>query len=67
MNSTNRDLQTDIDIVKKECEAYPENNTLHSENVANITINSDSVTPQKKKNGREEDHQEDHQIFQIRV
>ena len=28
-------------------------NALHFEKVANITVNSDSINPQKKQNGRE--------------
>ena len=52
-------------MVDKELERraeYPELNTLHLETFANITINIDNVNPQKKKNGKEEDHQEDCQI-----
>ena len=47
--ATIQDLQTHIDIVNKELTVYPEQKTLHLENVANITIDSDSITPQKKK------------------
>ena len=43
--------------------SYPEQSTAHYNNVANITIGSDSTTPQKKKNGREEDCQEDRQEY----
>ena len=35
------------------CAAYLEHNTAHFNNIANITANSDSITPQKKNNGRE--------------
>ena len=41
----------DCIVVSKEPEiraAYPELKTLHLENVANITINSDIISPQKK-------------------
>ena len=41
--------ETYIDTVEKEHTTYPEHNTSHFENVSNITINSDSVTLQKKK------------------
>ena len=50
-----QDLQTQIDSVKKERAAYPEHNTLHLENFTNITVNSYSITPQKRQNGIEED------------
>ena len=46
-----------MDIVKKELAAYLEQNTLHFENVANITGDSDIIAPHKKQNGREEDSQ----------
>ena len=58
----NRDIQTYIDSCKKERAANTEQNTLHLENVARITVDSDSITPQKKQKGREEYHQEDYQI-----
>ena len=63
--ATNRDLQTYIDGCHKEserCAAYPEQSTAHFNNVVNITVDSDSITPQKGKNGREEDRQEYRQI-----
>ena len=40
-----------IDICKNKLVSYPEQNTLNFENVANITADSDSITPQKKKMG----------------
>ena len=52
----NRDIQTYIDSCKKESAANTEQNTLHLENVARITVDSDSITPQKKQKGREECH-----------
>ena len=55
-------MLTYLDIVKKELAAYLEQNTLHFENIANITEDSDIISPNKKKNGREEDSQ---QIFKI--
>ena len=58
MHSTNRCLRTYIDSCHKESEihaVYPQHITVHFENVANITVDSGIVTPQKKKNGREED------------
>ena len=42
--------------------AYPELNTLHLENVANITVYSHNITKQKKNNGREGYCQEDCRI-----
>ena len=59
-------MRENIDSCHKESESrteYPEQNTSHFNNVANITVNSNSVTPQKKKNGIEEDHQEDCNII----
>ena len=58
----NRDIQTYIDRCKKERAENTEQNTLHLENVAIIAVDSDSITPHKKQNGREEYHQEDCQI-----
>ena len=49
MHPKNRYLITYIDSVKKERAAYPKHNNFHIENVAKITIDSDSVNPQKKK------------------
>ena len=46
---TNRETKTNIDSRKKESAVYLEQNTLNFENDANITANSDSITPQKKK------------------
>ena len=37
---------------------YMEHNTLHFENIANITGDSDNISPYKKQNGIEEDSQE---------
>ena len=51
LGTGNQDLRTYIDNVKKDCTAYLEQNTLHFENVANITVNSDSITPHEKKMG----------------
>ena len=45
LHSTKQDLRTYIDSVKKDSEAYPEQNTVHFEKVANIIVNSDSITP----------------------
>ena len=47
-------MQTYIDSCKKESEkhaAYPEQSNVHFENVANITVDSDSITPREKKTG----------------
>ena len=49
-----RYLRTYIDNCNKEKEiraAYSEKSTPHFDNVANITIDSDDITPQKKKMG----------------
>ena len=59
---SNRDMQNYIDCCKKECASYPEQNNLHFENVTDITIYIHSITPHTKKNGREEDFQEDCRI-----
>ena len=56
-------MQTYIDSCKKESEkhaAYPEQSNVHFENVANITVDSDSITQREKQNGSEENIQEDH-------
>ena len=48
-------LRTHIDSCHKESEigaVYPENNTAHFNKVTNITVDSDSITPQKKQNER---------------
>ena len=45
-------MRTYIDIFLKESEeyvAYPEQSTVHFENVANITVGRDSLIPQEKK------------------
>ena len=47
--TTNKDLRTYIDSVNKESTPYPDQNTLNFENVANITVNIDSITSQKEK------------------
>ena len=52
-------------VVAKDFEkraAYPDLDILHLENFSNISIDSYNVTPQKKKNVREEDCQEYCQI-----
>ena len=41
--------------------SYLEQSTAHFNNVSKITIDIDSIITQRKKNGREEDHQEDRQ------
>ena len=54
-------MQEIIDSCHKEsesCVAYPDQNTANFNIVANITVKSDSITSQKTKNCREEDHQE---------
>ena len=45
-------MQNFTDVCSKERAEYPEHNTLHIENVVKITVDIDSITPQKKKNGR---------------
>ena len=47
LHAMNQDLQTYIDIVNKEREAYPVQNTLYLENITDITITSDSITSQR--------------------
>ena len=54
----NRDIQTYIDSFKKERAENTEQNTLHLENFAIIAVDSNIITPQKKQNGRKENHQE---------
>ena len=64
--ATNQDLQTYIDSFNNESKsraAYPEQNNAHLNNVANITVGSDSTTSHNKQNGREEDFQSDHQTI----
>ena len=54
----NQHLWTYIDIFHKESErhaSYSEQSTSHFNNVANITVDNDGITPQNKQNGREED------------
>ena len=58
-HSTNQDRQTYIDSLKKERAEYPEQKTLHSKNITNITVDIYSVTPHKEKIGIQEDRQED--------
>ena len=53
-------MQNYIESCQKEserCASYTEERTAHFKNVASITINSDSVIPQEKWNGSEEDFQ----------
>ena len=49
-------------LPSKICAAYPEHSTAYFNNFANITINSDSITPKNKQNMREENSQKDHEI-----
>ena len=52
MHSTNRDTRNYVDSCHKESEiraAYLEKSTSHFKNVANITVDSDSVIPQDRK------------------
>ena len=54
-------MQNYIDSCHKELErraAYPEQSTTNFENVANITVDSDSVIPKDKQNGGEKYRQE---------
>ena len=56
MHAINRDTQEHIDSCHKEsesCAAYPENSTVHLNNAANITVDIDSITQQRKKWERE--------------
>ena len=65
LRAMNQYLRTYIDSCHKEserCAVYPEHSTEYFNNFENITANSYSVTPQKKKNGREEYCQENHKI-----
>ena len=43
-------------------EVYPEHSTAHFNNVANITVNIDSITLKNKQNKREEYRQKDFHI-----
>ena len=43
---------------QKKRAAYLEQSTINVENVATITLDSDSVIPREKQNGSEEDNQE---------
>ena len=64
--ATNRDLQTYIDCCHQESERhalYPEQGIVHFNNMANITIDNNSITPQRRQNEREEHHQKDCQIL----
>ena len=57
-------MQEHIDSFHKEseiCKAYLEHSTAHFNIVAYITINSDSITPQKK-NGRDVNGKKDSDI-----
>ena len=61
IHAINRDTREFIDSFHKEpesCAAYLEQNNANFNSVANITVDSDSTTLQKKKNQREEDSQE---------
>ena len=58
LHSTKQDLRTYIDSVKKDSEAYPEQNTVHFEKVANIIVNIYSINLKKNQNGIEEYCQE---------
>ena len=52
INAINQDMLEHIDGFHKESEipaAYTEHSTTHFSNVAKITVNSVSTTPQKKK------------------
>ena len=54
-----------IDKCNKESEkyaAYPEQSTIHFENVVNITVDSDCVITQEKQDRSEEYFQEDRKI-----
>ena len=53
-------MQNYIDSFKKERASYPEHNTLYFENIEKITVESDIITPPKKR--RKEDFQEYRQI-----
>ena len=48
---SNQYLKNYIDSVNKDRAAYPEDNTLQFKNVANIKVDSYSITPQKNKIG----------------
>ena len=48
IRSTNQDMKTYIDSVKNKHAEYPEQNTAYFENVANITVNGDSVILQEE-------------------
>ena len=65
INAITRDIGEHSDSCHKESEipaVYPKYNTAHFNNVANITSNSDSITPHKKQNGREHNIHKDHEI-----
>ena len=56
MHDINRYMLEHIDSLRKEsesCAAYPENSTTHLNNAANITVDIDSITQQRKKWERE--------------
>ena len=46
--ATDKDIQTYIDICIMEHAENPKHKTLHLENFAIITVDSESITPQKK-------------------
>ena len=56
-----QDLQTYTNSVKEDHIEYMEHNTLHI-CFAKITLDSDSITQHNKRNGREKDCWEDHNI-----
>ena len=62
IRTADQNLRTYTDSVKKDHLAYLEKNTLHFENVADITVNSDGIIPEKKRNRREGDHQKNCKI-----
>ena len=60
IHAINRYMREHIDSCQKEFKisaVYPEHSTAHLNNIANITIESDSITPKNEKNGREENSQ----------
>ena len=55
IHAINRDMQEHIDSFHKGheiCTEHPEQNTAHFNNVAKITVDSDSKTPYRKHNIR---------------
>ena len=58
-------MREHIDSWHKESEnpaAYPEHGTANFNNIANITIDSDSINPKNKRNGKEGKIQKDCEI-----